>query len=70
MNMAIGTTNLHLFNFQEAAIENKKINLACISTHDKIMLDKITDFTRDETNFVSAVIVSKRYASGILGGLK
>ena len=59
MNLAIGATNLHVFNFQETVIENEKINLACISTHDKVMLNEIRDFTKDETNDVSAIIVSK-----------
>ena len=59
MNLAIGATNLHVFNFQETVIKNEKINLACISTHDKVMLNVIRDFTKDESNDVRAIIVSK-----------
>ena len=58
MNLAISTTNLYLFNFQESVIKDEQVNLRCISTNDKLPMNEIRECTIDETNNFRVVIVS------------
>ena len=58
INVAIDSTKLHLFKFQETASAEENIELTSISTHEKIPLSHIIELTRESSTSLKVIIVS------------
>ena len=58
INVAIDSTTLHLFKFQETTTAKEKIDLTAISTHDKIPLSHITELIKEKSTGFKVIIVS------------
>ena len=63
MNIGVDAENLHIFNFQEINVDGEKFDLATISLHEVIRLDRVTSFASGVGCNFNCSIVSIKYIS-------